>query len=91
MPSATVLRFPGLSAAGDGGCIDSCHVGWMQLHEDLLATLGLERSQEVWGWTLDGRCVVGLTQGIRSERRPEMRTLVVNTRLTLDGVMQAPD
>jgi len=26
--------------------IDSCHVVWMQLHEDLLATLGLERGQE---------------------------------------------
>jgi hypothetical protein len=26
--------------------IDSCHVVWMQLHEDLLATLGLERRQE---------------------------------------------
>ncbi|MEO7235447.1 MAG: transcriptional regulator [Lapillicoccus sp.] len=27
--------------------IDSCHVVWMQLHEDLLATLGLERGQEI--------------------------------------------
>jgi hypothetical protein len=26
--------------------IDSCHVVWMQLHEDVLATLGLERGQE---------------------------------------------
>jgi hypothetical protein len=26
--------------------IDSCHAVWMQLHEDLLATLGLERGQE---------------------------------------------
>jgi hypothetical protein len=26
--------------------IDSCHVVWMQLHEDLLATLGLQRGQE---------------------------------------------
>jgi len=26
--------------------IDSCHVVWMQLHEDLLATLGIERGQE---------------------------------------------
>ncbi|HEY3438461.1 MAG TPA: transcriptional regulator [Actinotalea sp.] len=30
----------------DGVSIDSCHVVWMQLHEDLLATLGLERGQE---------------------------------------------
>ena len=27
----------------DGLGIDSCHVVWMQLHEDLLATLGVER------------------------------------------------
>jgi hypothetical protein len=27
----------------DGLGIDSCHTVWMQLHEDLLATLGLER------------------------------------------------
>lgn len=27
----------------DGVGIDSCHAVWMQLHEDLLATLGLER------------------------------------------------
>jgi hypothetical protein len=27
----------------DGVGLDSCHVVWMQLHEDLLATLGLER------------------------------------------------
>jgi len=26
--------------------LDSCHVVWMQLHEDLLATLGLERGSE---------------------------------------------
>jgi hypothetical protein len=30
----------------DGLGIDSCHVDWMQLHEDLLATLGLHRSDE---------------------------------------------
>lgn len=30
----------------DGLGIDSCHVVWMQLHEDLLATLGLARGQE---------------------------------------------
>ncbi len=30
----------------DGVGTDSCHVVWMQLHEDLLATLGLERGQE---------------------------------------------
>lgn len=30
----------------DGLGIDSCHAVWMQLHEDLLATLGLERSYE---------------------------------------------
>jgi hypothetical protein len=30
----------------DGVGIDSCHVVWMQLHEDLLATLGLERGHE---------------------------------------------
>ena len=28
----------------DGVGIDSCHVVWMELHEDLLATLGLQRS-----------------------------------------------
>jgi hypothetical protein len=28
----------------DGLGIDSCHTVWMQLHEDLLATLGVERS-----------------------------------------------
>jgi len=27
----------------DGLGIDSCHTVWMQLHEDLLATLGVER------------------------------------------------
>ena len=30
----------------DGVGIDSCHVVWMQLHEDLLATLGLHRGAE---------------------------------------------
>lgn len=30
----------------DGVGIDSCHVVWMQLHEDLLATLGLDRGHE---------------------------------------------
>jgi hypothetical protein len=30
----------------DGVGFDSCHVVWMQLHEDLLATLGIERGQE---------------------------------------------
>lgn len=30
----------------DGLGIDSCHVVWMQLHEDLLATLGLQRRDE---------------------------------------------
>ena len=29
----------------DGVGIDSCHVVWMQLHEDLLATLGLDRGE----------------------------------------------
>jgi len=29
----------------DGLGIDSCHVVWMQLHEDLLATLGLDRGE----------------------------------------------
>jgi hypothetical protein len=27
----------------DGGRVDSCHTVWIQLHEDLLATLGLDR------------------------------------------------
>jgi len=31
----------------DGVGIDSCHAVWMQLHEDLLATLGIERGHEV--------------------------------------------
>lgn len=30
----------------DGVGLDSCHVVWMQFHEDLLATLGLDRSSE---------------------------------------------
>ncbi len=30
----------------DGVGIDSCHVVWMQLHEDLIATLGLVRGNE---------------------------------------------
>lgn len=30
----------------DGLGIDSCHTVWMQLHEDLLATLGVERGLE---------------------------------------------
>ena len=30
----------------DGVGIDSCHTVWMQLHEDLLATLGLDRGNE---------------------------------------------
>lgn len=29
----------------DGLGIDSCHVVWLQLHEDLLATLGLDRGE----------------------------------------------
>lgn len=29
----------------DGLGIDSCHIVWMQLHEDLLATLGLDRGE----------------------------------------------
>jgi hypothetical protein len=28
----------------DGLGIDSCHVVWIQLHEDLLATLGVDRA-----------------------------------------------
>ena len=27
----------------DGIAVDSCHLVWMQLHEDLIATLGLSR------------------------------------------------
>lgn len=30
----------------DGVGIDSCHAVWMQLHEDLLATLGIDRGHE---------------------------------------------
>ncbi len=30
----------------DGLGIDSCHTVWMQLHEDLLASLGLQRGDE---------------------------------------------
>ncbi|MCV2393897.1 transcriptional regulator [Actinotalea sp. M2MS4P-6] len=30
----------------DGVDVDSCHTVWMQLHEDLLATLGLDRADE---------------------------------------------
>jgi hypothetical protein len=31
----------------DGVGIDSCHTVWMQLHEDLLATLGVQRGEEI--------------------------------------------
>jgi hypothetical protein len=41
---ATVSRGDNRWVTGVG--IDSCHVVWMQLHEDLLVTLGLERGQE---------------------------------------------
>jgi hypothetical protein len=41
---AKVLRGENGWVTGVG--IDSCHVVWMQLHEDLLATLGRERGQE---------------------------------------------
>lgn len=41
---ARVVR--GESRWVDGLGIDSCHVVWMQLHEDLLASLGLDRSEE---------------------------------------------
>jgi len=27
-----------------GASVDSCHTVWVQLHEDLLSTLGLDRS-----------------------------------------------
>jgi hypothetical protein len=42
----------GRAQAGDPGWvtgvgIDSCHSVWMELHEDLLATLGLERGSEL--------------------------------------------
>ncbi|HEX5532553.1 MAG TPA: hypothetical protein VFX33_02300 [Actinomycetales bacterium] len=30
----------------DGLGIDSCHLVWMQLHEDLIASLGLDRGDE---------------------------------------------
>jgi hypothetical protein len=30
----------------DGLGIDSCHVVWMQLHEDLVASIGLDRGEE---------------------------------------------
>lgn len=41
---ARVARFE--NAWADGVGIDSCHVVWMQLHEDLLATLGVDRGDE---------------------------------------------
>ena len=37
----------GQNAWVDGVGVDSCHTVWMQLHEDLLATLGLDRGEEV--------------------------------------------
>lgn len=45
---AAALR---LARAGDtrwvsGTDVDSCHRAWFELHEDLLATLGIERGQE---------------------------------------------
>jgi hypothetical protein len=33
----------------DGSDRDSCHTVWFQLHEDLLATLGLRRGDEAAG------------------------------------------
>lgn len=40
---AQQLARSGLHEWVDGSSIDSCHRVWFQLHEDLLATLGLER------------------------------------------------
>jgi hypothetical protein len=60
-PASRLSRFAGydvrfataLARAGNGDYdwvtrprIDSCHTVWMELHEDLLATLGLERGAE---------------------------------------------
>lgn len=36
----------------DGLGVDSCHAVWMQLHEDLLASIGLDRGDErLTPWT----------------------------------------
>jgi hypothetical protein len=45
LPSGRGLRQGG-SRWVDGVGIDSCHLVWMQLHEDLLATLGLNCGHE---------------------------------------------
>jgi hypothetical protein len=45
--SALVRAAGGQDRWVDGVGIDSCHAVWMQLHEDLLATLGLARGDEV--------------------------------------------
>ena len=60
-PASRLSRFAGydvrfataLARAGNGHYdwvtrprVDSCHTVWMELHEDLLATLGLERGAE---------------------------------------------
>jgi len=45
---AAALRraLAGQRAWVDGAGVDSCHTVWIQLHEDLLATLGLARGQD---------------------------------------------
>ena len=46
-PNGTQRPWSGWIAATERGSpnpkIDSCHTVWMELHDDLLATLGLER------------------------------------------------
>lgn len=44
--TATARAWAGRREWVDGVGIDSCHVVWMELHEDLLATLGLQRGPD---------------------------------------------
>ena len=49
-PSVAILSRATAANASEGPAvdsesIDSCHTVWMELHEDLLATLGLKREQ----------------------------------------------
>lgn len=59
--TSVLTRFPGIATRYDAALrrakegqigwidrtdVDSCHLVWFQLHEDLIATLGIDRSAE---------------------------------------------